>query len=999
MIRTSIILAFIVALCCSPLLCCLAFGENSWTFVVIGDTRGERETTTGVSEYLPKIASKITSLNPGLVLVNGDLINGDALSDTPDVNNPRIPYATQFANWKTAMRPVYGAGITIYPVRGNHENYASDNDPPIPSLKQAYFDAFGSTVPQNGPNNGADDNQAGFSWNLKEKNVRVVTADQYFYYHATPLGGRSYYEIDQAWVDAQLSKTAPRPYTFVMAHEPVYSLSHEEGGFYGTSAQGMADREAFWNSLGANDSKMYLTAHVHNLQVGTAVDDSGNVIYQNMMGNGGAKLNSIDGARDPLLTPTYSNDTDYGFSLFTVTDNNITETYYLYDSTSDTWTVATYTIKLLANKVCTWNTPSGIFSDASSWDPGIVPDAAYTAVFDSGAGTSSTADFTAGAYNKRLFVASGSVTFNLAGNTYTADSTAIDGSEDASYCPSLTISGAGSHFNTTSLTMDGVSSFIVNTGAFATCDKITIEGGTATIIGDITVNNFNLTAGTLDLGANTLTLGAAGAGNYTQAAGTTLKTTIQSTAVAGNINASGAASGICAVTGASKLSITVDPVYIPSNTTWTILDGAAGTKGIAVLPTITSNSRVLTFTAAAANGGDDLTVTATRIANVYADDASGNSNAAAAGAILDSIAAHGATGDMGTVLGALDALPSAAAVDQALQTVLPTVDSGTTTAATNALSQFIGTATDRLEGLYAQAHNEETGETGVSTGSEGRKGFEAWGRGFGEYAHQDPRGTSNGYHATIWGTALGGDTPAFSNRVRLGVSGGYAASDVNSKDNSGASDISSYQSAFYGGYMDPEKPYYINGAFSFAYNTYKGRRNISAGAIQRMANSSYRGQQYSVLFDGGYTFKTKQVNITPIASLQYLHLHIQSYTETGADALNLTVKSQDYDLLETGLGAKFDHSFEVSYGTIIPEIHVKWLYDAITDKQATTSTFSGGGGSFATDGFTPARNALNVGGRLALVTKGNWSFDANYDFEYKQDYTSHTGWADIRYSF
>jgi outer membrane autotransporter protein len=154
------------------------------------------------------------------------------------------------------------------------------------------------------------------------------------------------------------------------------------------------------------------------------------------------------------------------------------------------------------------------------------------------------------------------------------------------------------------------------------------------------------------------------------------------------------------------------------------------------------------------------------------------------------------------------------------------------------------------------------------------------------------------------------------------------------------------------------------------------------------------------LLDGGYTFKAgKKLRITPIASLQYLRLHLDGYTETNAGALNLAVNSQSYDMLQSGLGMKLDRSFEVNYGTIIPEIHAKWLYDFINDKQETTSTFSGGGGSFATNGFTPARSALDIGGRLALVTKGNWSFDANYDFEYKEDFTSHTGWADIRYQF
>ncbi len=533
----------------------------------------------------------------------------------------------------------------------------------------------------------------------------------------------------------------------------------------------------------------------------------------------------------------------------------------------------------------------------------------------------------------------------------------------------LTKLGAGTLTLTGNNTYTGATA--INAGTVVAGNANALGNGSAVTVG---------AGGTLDVGTTNVTVN----NNYTQNG--TLKVTVASPSSSGKITSNAPA----VVAATSSVNVTVaSSSFIPNKTTYTIIDGAAG-AGVNVPGTITSSDPRLTFSGLSLNGA--LILTVDRSASGFSS-LSTNSNAAAVGAVLDNIT--NPSTDMTTVLNTLEGLSNSQTAS-ALDTVTPTVDNGVTNVSNTSIIQFIGTSTDRLEGLYAQAHSEETG---VSTGSKGRNGFEAWGRGFGEYAHQDPRGLSNGYHATIWGTAIGGDLPIFNDRARLGVSGGYAASDINSKDNSGATDINSYQSAFYGGYIDPAKPYYINGAFSFAYNTYRGKRNIDVGAIRRIANSSYRGQQYSVLLDGGYTFKTKQVNITPLASLQYIHLHIQSYTETGADALNLSVASQDYDMLQSGLGAKFDRPFEVAYGTIIPEVHAKWLYDFIADKQATTSTFSGGGGSFATNGFTPARNALDVGGRLALVTKGNWSFDANYDFEYKQDFTSHTGWADVRYSF
>ena len=572
---------------------------------------------------------------------------------------------------------------------------------------------------------------------------------------------------------------------------------------------------------------------------------------------------------------------------------------------------------------------------------------------------------TGGANNDTVAISGGTVTggIDLAGGSNT-----LNAGSDSTFSAALVVDGE-----------------IFATGG--TLD-ITVNGTGSLKAKDMLGSNGDITARNVDLNYGRLEAESA----YTQAAGSTLKTSISDGSQYGNIKANSA------TLGAYNMQVTVaSGNLIRSGQTFKIIDAGAGQAANVTKPTtITDNSYALNFAASNGAGGDlyDLILTASR-ENLY-NTAGESANASAVGAVFDSLAQAGATGDMATVLSELDTLPDAASVEGALATITPVVDSGVTNVSNTTINQFIGTTTDRLGGLFAQAHNEETG---VSTGSKESSGFEAWGRGFGEAAHQDPRGTSNGYSATIWGTALGGDIPAFYDKVRFGASGGYASSNVNSKDNSGRTCINSYQSTFYGGYIDPGKPYYINGAFSFAYNTYRGKRNIDIGTIRRIANSSYRGQQYSVLFDGGYIFRTRNLNITPVASLQYLRLNLQSYTETGADALDLSVASQGYNMLESGLGMKLDRPFEVSYGTLTPEVHLRWLYDFINDKQATASTFAGGGGSFATQGFTPARNALNVGGRMALVTKGNWSFDANYDFEYKQDFTSHTGWADIRYKF
>jgi len=967
--RTSIILIFIVALCCSPLLCRLAFGEASWKFVMMGDTRGEDSTTTGASEYLPAIVSEIKTLNPSFVLVGGDLVNGDALSDTPDVNNPRIPYATQFANWKQIMKPLSDAGIAIYPVRGNHENYASDHDPTIPSLKQAYFDAFGSTVPQNGPDNGSGDNQVGYSWDVKLKNVRVVTLDQYFYYHQTPLGNRNYYEIDQAWLDKQLSKTAPRPYTLVMAHEPVFSVDVEEGGFYGDSSEGLAARDAFWNSLGANGVGMYLTGHVHNLQVGIALDDSGNPIYQNVLGNGGAKINPITGEHDPRLVPTYFNDTEYGFSSYTVTDGNIFVEYHLYNPHTSTWSVAAYTITLLANPVYTWKVASGSFAAASSWDPGTVPAAADTAVFDRGPATTSTVNFAAGAHNKRLFVASGPVIFNLAGKTYTADSTAIDGSEDASYRPGLTISDAGSHFNTDKLTMDGVSSFIVGAGASATAGTITIEGGSATIGGDIT-------ATTLDVGANTLTV----LGAYTQAAGTTLKLAANSTLDFGRITSSAAA----VVNAGSAVNVNVGG-YIPNNAALKILN--TGGLGIGNVPgTITSSNQYVTFSGSGSDG--NLVLIANRSATGFEHTAS-NSNSAAVGAVLDNI--DDPSADMTAILDTLGNL-SPSEVASSENTLSPTADGGLISATNGALSQFVGTTVLRLQ-------DSKVAEDKDASSQDAPFRNDVWAQAYGDYVHQGERGLSNGYLARLWGEVIGIDRSFMDNSLRLGLAQGFGWGRIRSKDNCGRTGITSYQTGLYGEYEGKVRPYILDGVLTYGYNDYDSSRSIDVGSISRTASSDYSGQQFSGYLESGYKFKNKNCDITPLLAINYTHLSVAKYTETGADSLNLSVDAQNYDTLQLGTGLRISRAFETENMLFTPEVRLRYFYDVINDKQETSASFAGGGTSFRTTGYRPAPSSFDLGVRLEFFNKKNITLLADLNTVLKEGYCEAGGSLILKYSF
>jgi len=318
-----------------------------WSFAMLGDTRGEYgTTTTGVSAYLDAIAQKIASLNPELVLVAGDLVNGDDIHATSVLTN----YALQFDNWKTAMQPVFNyatsTGIPIYPVRGNHENNCGEGAP-IAALKQAYYDAFNAYVPLNGPNYSSTNNQIGYSYSFTHNNVTFAAADQYFYYDQTP-GLTGYHDLARDWVAQQFAQTNS-PFKLFMAHEPIFDTEHSTpGGFFGDTAGGLQTRADLWNAIGTNGVQLYLTGHVHNETVASTTNEYGNTIIQLLAGNGGAPLEAVGGSHEPGVDVLYTNGINFGFALATVSDTALTIQYHLLNTNDNSWSTASYTTTIAA---------------------------------------------------------------------------------------------------------------------------------------------------------------------------------------------------------------------------------------------------------------------------------------------------------------------------------------------------------------------------------------------------------------------------------------------------------------------------------------------------------------------------------------------------------------------------------------------------------------------------------------------------------------------------
>jgi hypothetical protein len=321
---------------------------NSWRFAVISDTQGDNSKKNNKScindVVMRAIADDIVKENPDFVLVAGDLVNGW-------LKNGGTDYATQYANWKEGMRPVYRAGIRVYPVRGNHDSGPERQAlPPLPSrleppsdapvlLKKAFQNAFQeSYIPRNGPVD-----EKGLTYSFAHRNAFIVGLDQFT---------GSQHKVNQGWLDRQLAENR-NPHVFVYGHEPAFETGHKDNlAFY------PKDRDLFWNSIGRAGAGIYFCGHDHFYNRATIADSGGNRIRQIIAGTGGAARRRWSGAYkdEKRVQGEYHNGDHHGYILVTVEGTKVTATWkaLMKPGTTDTWQILdTFTYSIPVKKRCT----------------------------------------------------------------------------------------------------------------------------------------------------------------------------------------------------------------------------------------------------------------------------------------------------------------------------------------------------------------------------------------------------------------------------------------------------------------------------------------------------------------------------------------------------------------------------------------------------------------------------------------------------------------------
>lgn len=193
----------------------------------------------------------------------------------------------------------------------------------------------------------------------------------------------------------------------------------------------------------------------------------------------------------------------------------------------------------------------------------------------------------------------------------------------------------------------------------------------------------------------------------------------------------------------------------------------------------------------------------------------------------------------------------------------------------------------------------------------------------------------------------------------VGAMFSYGHTDATLDANSSSATIDTYSPGVYASYAN--KGWYANAMGSYGFAQYNQHRNVSIGAFNGTANSSPGGNQIVGDLDGGYDFHHRGWTYGPTLGVQYVHLNVDGYNETGLPGANLDVDRDQADSLRSNLGGRVSYAIQNGGMIFTPHASASWQHEFLDQSRGITSQFDGvGAGSFLVNTANPSRDSALV---------------------------------------
>ena len=250
-------------------------------------------------------------------------------------------------------------------------------------------------------------------------------------------------------------------------------------------------------------------------------------------------------------------------------------------------------------------------------------------------------------------------------------------------------------------------------------------------------------------------------------------------------------------------------------------------------------------------------------------------------------------------------------------------------------------------------------------------------------------------------SVTGGVDYRLDDHFTVGAVLAYAHTDANLDDRGSSATVDSYAPGIYASYVDGG--WYANGLATYVRNAYTDDREVNIPGISGDNHGATSGNQGSANLTGGYEFQKGSFKFGPVASLEYVHLSIQSMQEDGPTSLDIDRQDQDSLRSLVGFEGRFVANIHTPAGPMIltPHLSASWQHEYMDDSQGITSQFTGaGGGSFVVQTDNPERDSAFIDVGLDATVSKNVTVFVDYATQVgQQDFFAQSAQGGVRIGF
>lgn len=261
--------------------------------------------------------------------------------------------------------------------------------------------------------------------------------------------------------------------------------------------------------------------------------------------------------------------------------------------------------------------------------------------------------------------------------------------------------------------------------------------------------------------------------------------------------------------------------------------------------------------------------------------------------------------------------------------------------------------------------------------------FRLWVEPFGNWFHEKNEGMQIGFRATTRGIAIGTDIQ-FLDSWTIGLGSAYSVSDLKWSKYHSYGYVESGYAAFYNDFSI--------GNFYLGFSGYVGKdwidnvRKIVFSTIDRQAKSHIQGIEMGAQLTSAYYFGTRSMQLYPYLAADFLYLKNDSFSENGAQSLNLNITTYRSSNLRAEAGGGFsfvDRNFDETI-SFAPMFSMGYILELPLHRDHFHARFSGTSIPFRTTGWDMAWQLLNL--KVGLeITYFCFTLSSAYDVDISPD--------------